>query len=179
MRAPVPHPAASSVSAQSWLQELLLRETKTYLPNTLLRDNDVTSMAHSLELRVPLVDREVFALAGRLPDDAKLNLRQGKRILRQAFADLLPQWIAKDAQKKTFTLPLMKWMRQPKWRERIHDTVLNPSARLNDHLDAREVRHLVEKFESHADSSKASWHLSQPVWMLLVLESWLRKNVGA
>jgi len=164
------------VNGHTWLQELLLRETQTYLPNTLLRDNDVTSMAHSLELRVPLVDREVFTLAGRLPDEAKLNLRQGKRVLRQAFADLLPPWIAQDTQKKTFTLPLMKWMQQPKWRERIHDTVLSPSARLNNHLDANEMRRLVKAFESSAGTGKASWHLSQPVWMLLVLESWMRKN---
>ncbi len=179
MGKPMPQPTHPSVNAHGWLQELLLRETKTYLTNTLLRDNDVTSMAHSLELRVPLVDREVFALAGRLPDEAKLNLRQGKRALRSAFADLLPPWIAQDTQKKTFTLPLMKWMRQPKWRARIHDTVLSSSARLNEHLAPREVRRLVERYESASGNSKASWHLSQPVWMLLVLEAWLRKNVAA
>lgn len=168
-----------SVSGGSWLQELLLRETQTYLPNTLLRDNDVTSMAHSLELRVPLVDREVFTLAGRLPDDAKLNLFTGKRVLREAFADLLPDWIARDTKKKTFTLPLMKWMQQPKWKERIHDTVLAPSARLYEHLDPAAVRGLVSRFESQTGSSKASWHLSQPVWMLLVLESWLQRNTAS
>lgn len=164
------------VSGATWLQELLLRETRTYLPNTLLRDNDVTSMAHSLELRVPLVDREVFALAGRIPDESKLNLFTGKRVLREAFADLLPEWIAKDTQKKTFTLPLMKWMQQPRWKQRIHDTVLSSSAKLNAHLDPAAVRGLVARYESQSGNSKASWHLSQPVWMLLVLEAWLQRN---
>lgn len=167
---------ASCESTTHWLNDLLLAETRSYLPNTLLRDNDVTSMAHSLELRVPLVDKEVFALAGRLPPDAKLSFTQGKRILRSAFADLLPPWIASNSRKQTFTLPLMKWMRTPAWRARIEDTLNNPHATIRSHLNWEAAKPMISAYFAHADDSKTSWHLSQRVWLLFVLEHWLQCN---
>ncbi|MEZ0277365.1 MAG: asparagine synthase-related protein, partial [Roseimicrobium sp.] len=164
----------SQRAPDGWLNQLLLLETETYLANTLLRDNDVTSMVHSLELRVPLVDREIFTLAGRIAPDAKLNMQGGKRILREAFADLLPEWIAKDTAKKTFTLPLMKWMRQPRWKERIMDTLTSREARDRGWLDASEVdRHLKRYYTATLDDKRA-WRLSQTVWLMFVLESWAR-----
>jgi len=134
----------------SWLNQLLLLETETYLANTLLRDNDCTSMAHSLELRVPLVDQ----------------------ILREAFSDLLPEWLNHDTQKQTFTLPLMKWLRTPQWKSRILDTLKNPRA-----VDAHAARRLTDRYFADTTDSKAAWHLSQPVWMLFVLEEWAARNV--
>jgi asparagine synthase (glutamine-hydrolysing) len=163
------------ISHADWLKELLLRETHTYLPNTLLRDNDVTSMAHSLELRVPLVDKEVFQLAGQISSDAKLNLRQGKRVLRAAFRDLLPPWINEDAQKKTFTLPLMKWMREPKWQERIRDTLAADEGKT---FEPTATRQITQRYFSDRTNSKAGWHLSQPVWMLFVLAEWKQRNLA-
>ena len=156
----------------SWLHQLLLLETETYLANTLLRDNDGTSMAHSLELRVPLVDRHIFALAGRLPPEAKLSMSTGKRILREAFSDLLPDWINHDRQKKTFTLPLMKWMRQPKWKARILDTLTSQRALDRGWVSPEQTRRMLDHYFASSTDTKAAWHLSQPVWMLFVLESW-------
>jgi asparagine synthase (glutamine-hydrolysing) len=161
----------------SWLREYLLIETETYLANTLLRDNDVTSMAHSLELRVPLVDREVFALAGRLPPDSLIHFDGGKRVLREAFRDLLPEWIYEDRQKKTFTLPLMKWMRHPRWRERIHDTLTSTRSRQRDWVRPESVTWLMDRYFKSTASGKTSFALSQPVWMLFVLESWAREHL--
>lgn len=156
----------------SWLHELLLLETETYLANTLLRDNDVTSMAHSLELRVPLVDREVFDLAGRIAPAEKLSVGGGKRIIRAAFHDLLPEWIARDKQKKTFTLPLMKWMREPMWKGRIMNTLTSQACRERGLMNPRAVtQHLDRYFSSHMDDKRA-WKLSQTVWLMFVLESW-------
>ena len=156
----------------AWLHQLLLLETETYLANTLLRDNDVTSMAHSLELRVPLVDREVFALAGQIHPEAKLNMQGGKRILREAFHDLLPPWIAQDKQKKTFTLPLMKWMRHPRWRDRIMDTLTSTAARERGWLDPAEVNRHLTRYYASAIEDKRAWRLSQTVWLMFVLEAW-------
>jgi asparagine synthase (glutamine-hydrolysing) len=161
-----------------WLQELLLAETQTYLANMLLRDNDVMSMAHSLELRVPLVDRAVFELAGQIPPEAKLNALGGKRILREAFKDLLPAHIYEDKKKKTFTLPLMKWMRLPRWRERILDTLNARECRQRGWLDAKTVEKTCAAYFSSSLETKRGWALSQRVWMLYVLEAWARQNGG-
>ena len=158
----------------SWLHQLLLLETETYLANTLLRDNDCTSMAHSLELRVPLVDPEIFSLAGRLPPSAKLSMSTGKRILREAFHDLLPEWINHDKAKKTFTLPLMKWMREPKWKARIMDTLTSQQAASRGWTEHAQTEKLLHHYFASNMDTKAAWHLSQPVWMLFVLESWAK-----
>jgi asparagine synthase (glutamine-hydrolysing) len=156
----------------SWLQQLLILETETYLPNTLLRDNDVTSMAHSLELRVPFVDREVFDLAGRVAPSMKLDLRSGKRVLRTAFKDLLPEWIYNDTQKKTFTLPLMKWMRQPAWKQRVIDTLTSRRCLDRGWLKAQAVQKHLAQYHDTGLNDKRGWRLSQIVWLMFVLESW-------
>jgi asparagine synthase (glutamine-hydrolysing) len=163
----------------SWLHELLLRETQTYLANTLLRDNDWTSMAHSLELRVPLIDAEIFTLAGTIPPDAKLTPGGGKRILREAFRELLPPWIYDDRQKKTFTLPLMKWMRLPKWQQRIRDTLESRQSRERGLFDAAQVSRMCEDYFSSQLESKAAWPLSQRVWLLYVFEEWAQRNLDS
>jgi len=167
-----------SNAPDSWLHELLLRETETYLANTLLRDNDATSMAHSLELRTPLVDVEIFKLAGQMPPESKLNSRGGKQVLRAAFRDLLPPWINEDRQKKTFTLPLMKWMRLPKWQARIRDTLGSQACRERGLVDAQTTSQACESYFKSTLESKAAWPLSQRVWMLYVLEEWARRNTG-
>lgn len=163
----------------SWLKEFLLIETGTYLANTLLRDNDATSMAHSLELRVPLVDREIFSLSGRLPPESLLSWHGGKRILREAFRDLLPEWIASDTKKKTFTLPLMKWMRHPRWQQRIRDTLGSERCRSRGWINPAETARLVKRYFASSGSDKSSFSLSQPVWMLFVLESWAQRHLDA
>lgn len=176
---PMPAPPLGTRHApDSWLHELLLRETTTYLANTLLRDNDFSSMAHSLELRVPWVDVEVFALAGRIPPDAKLNTLGGKRVLRTAFRDLLPPWIYDDPKKKGFTLPLMKWMRQPRWQARIRETLGSQACRERGWTDARLTARMCEEYFKSTLESTAVWSLAQRVWQLYLLEEWARRNMG-
>ncbi|GEP44596.1 asparagine synthase (glutamine-hydrolyzing) [Brevifollis gellanilyticus] len=160
----------------SWLHELLRVETETYLADMLLRDNDVVSMAHSLELRVPLVDKHIFALSARLPPESKMTTRRGKIILREACKDLLPAHIYDDKQKKTFTLPLMKWMRTPAWRARIEDTLYSTACRQRGWLQPREVEKLCAAYFNSSVETKRGWSLSQRVWVMYVLEAWASKN---
>jgi asparagine synthase (glutamine-hydrolysing) len=123
------------------------------------------------------VDVEVFNLAGRMPPEAKLNLRRGKQVLRDAFRDVLPPWINDDSSKKTFTLPLMKWMRLPKWQARIRDTLTAQRCRERGLVAAKEVDAICARFFDSRNDTKSAWHLSQPVWMLYVLEEWARRNL--
>lgn len=169
-------PQAGQDLSQDWLKSLLLKETSTYLPDTLLRDNDFTSMAHSLELRVPCVDREIFELAGRVASADKLNLRQGKAVLRKAFEEILPPWIVEDKVKKTFTLPLMKWLQEPCWKERIYDTFQKSWFCDRGIFEIREVNKLLESLYTNKISDKRAWRLTQKVWLLFILESWVQRH---
>jgi len=85
-------------------------ETFLYMGNTLLRDADVNSMAHSLELRVPFVARPMLDLAGRIPPRLHFSGRKhGKRLLRRALADAIPTHVLQRP-KTGFSLPVNDWL---------------------------------------------------------------------
>ena len=88
---------------------------------------DKMSMAHSLELRVPYLDKEVFALAAALPAAAKANARMTKIALRQAAARTLPP--AAAARKKLgFPVPVRDWLRQEPYTSRVRAVFSRPAA---------------------------------------------------
>jgi len=95
----------------SLLQQVTWYEASGYMRNTLLRDSDVFSMAHGLELRVPLVSTQVAAAAARVDDALKLTRGRSKPLLLSAVHDLLPRatW---DRPKQGFTLPFAVFMRE-------------------------------------------------------------------
>lgn len=80
-------------------------ELTMYMRNQLLRDSDVMSMSHGLELRVPFVDRELFEKVSRVP--AHLRLRRGKQMLLDAVPEV-PEWIWNQP-KRGFVFPFEKW----------------------------------------------------------------------
>jgi asparagine synthase (glutamine-hydrolysing) len=84
-------------------------ELRTYMADVLLRDSDVFSMAHSLELRVPFVDRVLLEWLWPQPDYFKYNAHQPKKALADAVADLVPAAI-RNRRKQGFTLPFAHWM---------------------------------------------------------------------
>jgi asparagine synthase (glutamine-hydrolysing) len=164
-------------ASDSWVNVLNLLETEHHLPNVLLRDCDAMSMAHSLELRTPLVDREIFHLAGQVPPEMKLHGGINKWALREAFRPLLPPWINEDRKKKTFTLPLMTWLREPGWRDRVHDTLLSKRCIDRGWLEPRRVRAHLEEFYGSSERGRGGFGLSQRVWLMLVLESWAQSHI--
>ncbi len=84
-------------------------ELRTYMPDVLLRDSDVFSMAHSLELRVPLVDRVLLEWLWPQPAHFKYDPRYPKKALADAVADLVPAAI-RNRRKQGFSLPFARWM---------------------------------------------------------------------
>ncbi len=85
-----------------------------WLPNDILLKADKMSMANSLELRVPILDKEVFALASTIPTDYKLSHNTTKYILRKAASSRIPEaWYKRP--KKGFPVPIIKWFREEKY----------------------------------------------------------------
>jgi len=83
-----------------------------YLVDDLLVKTDRSSMAHSLELRVPFLDNEVAAMALGLSTPLKVRGLAKKRLLRQALAPLLPREILRG-RKQGFSIPVAAWLRGP------------------------------------------------------------------
>lgn len=85
-----------------------------WLPNDILLKADKMAMANSLELRVPILDKEVFALASTIPSEYKLSHGTTKYILRQAASSRIPEeWYKRP--KKGFPVPIIKWFREEKY----------------------------------------------------------------
>ncbi|QIF04490.1 asparagine synthase (glutamine-hydrolyzing) [Roseimicrobium sp. ORNL1] len=87
-------------------------EMSRYMRNQLLRDSDVMSMAHGLELRVPLLDVSLFHAVSSIP--AQYRLEQGKQLLLAAVPEI-PDWI-RNRPKGGFLFPYEQWLASPDWR---------------------------------------------------------------
>jgi asparagine synthase (glutamine-hydrolysing) len=140
-------------------------DLQTYLPNDILLKVDIASMANGLEVRCPFLDREVVDLALRLP----ASLRRGKSILRRAFRDLLPPSILGRG-KMGFGVPLTEWLRGG-LRPMLEDAMASLEKR--GLLDARGIRRLT------ADHLSCAQDHRDRLWLLLVLELWLRRFYDA
>ena len=102
-------------------------DLQLWLAGDILLKADKMSMAHSLELRVPYLDREVWALAAALPAAAKADARTTKIALRRAAARTLPA--ASAARKKLgFPVPVRDWLRQEPYTSRVRAVFSRPAA---------------------------------------------------
>lgn len=90
----------------------LLADVLSTLPNDMLHKVDLTSMANSLEVRTPFLDKRVVEFAFSLPAEAKLQKGSGKHILRETFGHLLPSTVM-TRNKKGFEVPLLELLRGP------------------------------------------------------------------
>jgi asparagine synthase (glutamine-hydrolysing) len=104
----IAEPQASSLKlkAITIADQISELELTRYMRNQLLRDSDVMSMAHGLELRVPFVDRAMLEAVAEIP--AALRLQSGKRLLTDAVPEV-PEWVV-NQKKRGFLFPYQKWL---------------------------------------------------------------------
>ncbi len=144
-------------------------ELAVYLRNTLLRDTDCMSMAHSLEVRVPLIDHVLTEKAMRLPGSWKLNGRQRKPLLVAAMGRSLPDDIL-AMPKRGFEFPWSEWLRS-ELRVEVEQTLNEPGPLLDSVLRWQGVRELWSDFLA------GRTHWSRP-WMFYVLRKWMERHLG-
>jgi asparagine synthase (glutamine-hydrolysing) len=145
-------------------------DVATYLPNDLLVKADITTMAHSLELRSPLLDHRLLEFAAALPVEMKMGGAAGKSILREAISDWLPPEIT-GREKHGFVVPVGEWMRSG-LRPLVRELLLDREARGRGLFDHREVRALLDEHDSGRDRSSQ-------LWPMLNLELWYRNWVDS
>jgi asparagine synthase (glutamine-hydrolysing) len=135
-----------------------------YLVDDLLVKTDRSSMAHSLELRVPFLDEQVTGFAFGLATPLKVRGLAKKRLLRRALAPLLPREILR-APKQGFSIPLAAWLRGP--LEPFAREVLSPAALARQGcLDPAAVTPLIEAHCSGRED------LSRQLWGLMAFTLW-------
>ncbi|WP_451917438.1 asparagine synthase (glutamine-hydrolyzing) [Adlercreutzia rubneri] len=129
--APTPWELAAPLFAEIEADEITAMQTAdilTWMQQDILLKADKMSMASSLELRVPFLDREVFALASTLPVSQRVGRHETKPALRRAAARALPAATAARP-KIGFTTPLAQWLREEPWATQVREVLNGDAAR--------------------------------------------------
>jgi asparagine synthase (glutamine-hydrolysing) len=145
-------------------------ESRSYLVNTLLRDTDAMSMAHSLEVRVPFLDLPLFEYVLGLPESVKRGHSHPKELLIAALGDLLPEEVVSQ-KKRTFTFPWENWLRGA-MRPRVAAGLADWSSVLESEISGEFALKIWGDFLG----GRTSW--SRP-WALYVLNEWVKRNLRA
>ncbi len=106
------------------MNSVFYADTQLVLPNDMLTKVDRMSMLHHLEVRVPFLDHRIAEWVFTLPEEFKVNRHQKKRLLQDAFRDLLPAELY-HRPKQGFEVPILAWMRGP-LKDRLFNDLLHP-----------------------------------------------------
>ena len=177
------YPYAYTVTGRDELGEvnrdIMLMDAEMYLPDDILVKVDRTSMAVSLESRVPMLDRDVCEFAWTLPIgylraehpsradgtvDARGN-RLGKLVLRDILYRYVPRELV-DQPKKGFAVPLARWLREPELRQWAEALLSPERIRREGYLDAEVVSSLWNEY-----TESGVWRVQ--IWYILMFEAWL------
>ena len=152
-------------------QQMMYRDTQTYLPDDILVKLDRAAMAVSLEGRVPFLDHRLVELAWRVPMSAKIKGGVGKKILRDILYRHVPKSLI-ERPKMGFSVPIGEWLRGPlrEWAENLLD-----QSRLKNEglLNVAKVRAV---WQDHLNGNESN---IPNVWALLMFQAWLECQGGA
>lgn len=158
---------ADNSPAEHPLSRVQYIDMKTYLAGDILTKVDRASMAHALEVRVPILDHELVEWMSGISPDMKLKGREGKYIFKKAMEPYLPDEIL-YRQKMGFSIPLASWFRGP-LRERVRSAILGPVLLDTGYFNQGYLREMVDQHQSGLRDYSAS------IWSLLMFESFLRQ----
>lgn len=144
-------------------------DLKTYLPGDILTKVDRASMAHSLEVRVPILDHTFVEWVSSLNPDWKLHGREGKHIFKQAMRKYLPDDIL-FREKMGFAVPLASWFRGP-LKERIRTLADAPGLGQLGLFDRNAINTMVQHHQAGLRDHSAI------IWSLVMFEASMR-NLG-
>ncbi len=153
-------------TASELLDKMLYTDLMTRMPDHLLAISDRMSMAHSIEIRPPLIDYKVTEFAASLPCDMKLRGRRLKHILRQVASRYMPQELI-DRPKQGFGFPIARWLRTD--LAKLLTTLFRESRLVELGIFRQEE---IDRLVSEHISGKADHNFR--LWILLNLEIWYR-----
>ena len=145
-------------------------DMKTWLPGDILTKVDRASMAHALEVRVPLLDHEFVEWASGVPSAMKLHGQEGKYVLKKALEPHLSHDIL-YRDKMGFSIPLASWFRGP-LREHVRQALLGSTLADTGFFNMAFLQEMVEQHQSGRRDYTA------PMWTLLMFEAFLRNCMG-
>jgi asparagine synthase (glutamine-hydrolysing) len=151
------------------LNSFLYTDVQLVLPNDMLTKVDLMSMAHGLEVRVPFLDHELVQFAFQLPLESKINSGMKKRIVQDAFRELLPAELYKRP-KHGFEVPLLKWFRT-ELRSMIENDLLDDDFVASQGIFAVEE---IRKMKRQLFSANPG-DIHARIWGLIVFQHWWKR----
>jgi asparagine synthase (glutamine-hydrolysing) len=157
------------IPAINTMNDILLADMNLVLPNDMLTKVDLMSMATGLEVRVPFLDYELVNFVFSLPSHFKIDRQIRKKILQDAFRNMLPAELY-NRPKKGFEVPLLKWLRK-EMKSLITDDLLSESF-INSQgiFNYAEIKKLKDKL-----FSKNPGDIHARIWALVVFQWWCKK----
>ncbi len=139
-------------------------DSNTYLPGDLMVKSDRMSMAHGLEVRSPFLDHNLLDYASKIPNEYSTTFKSGKMILKQAYADLIPDQITRRP-KAGFTVPIGKWINGP-LHGSTRELLLAPSSEVHKIIRPQFISQMLEQHQSR------KYDHAVRLWNLICLETW-------
>lgn len=155
------------VRGLGFAEQMMFKDTMSYLPDDILVKVDRASMAVSLEARAPLLDMRIAEYVWTLPHDLKIRDGKGKWLLRQVLSKYVPQSLY-DRPKKGFSVPIDSWLRGGlrDWAEPL----LSPNKiKEQGYLNDQYVRKIWEGHQSGRAQAGPS------LWAILMFQAWLER----
>ena len=146
-------------------------DMKTYLVGDILTKVDRASMAHALEVRVPLLDHKFIEWVSGLPSDVKLKGQEGKYALKKALEPTLPQDVLYRP-KMGFGVPLAKWFRGP-LKAKIEESLLGDTIRHSGLFNMSYIESVLAQHQSGVRDH------SVVIWTLLMFNAFLNNELHA
>ncbi len=163
------HRHASRAGTDDPLALIQYIDLQTYLIGDINTKVDRASMAHSLEVREPLMDHKLVEWMATLPSDLKLRQGEGKFLLKKAMESSLSNEVLYRP-KMGFAVPLARWFRGP-LRQRVRDVLLGPRLAETGLFSQKAIRTVLEHHEA------GTRDFSTPIWTLLMFDAFLRQIV--
>jgi len=157
------------VAGEDFINQMLYLDLKTFLPCLNLTYTDKTSMASSMEVRVPLLDHELVEMAARIPARLKLKGLTRKYILKRAAEAWLPRDIV-YRKKAGFSAPIRAWLARD-LRQVVEELLSETNIKRRGYFDYRFVRRLIDDNLSGREDN------SLKIFQLLTLELWHREFI--
>ena len=152
----------------SELNKILFRDFRFSLLGDMLVKLDRHSMANSIELRSPFLDKDLVNLAFNIPSKKKIGLLHGKLILKECYKDSFPDWYFKMP-KKGFEVPLSNWLK----RDLKHLVEESTKPNVLESLDIKNLNIISHwKKELYNGKKDNSWKL----WVLVSYYHWAKNN---
>ena len=163
------HRHARGADTEDPLALIQYLDLKTYLVGDINTKVDRASMAHSLEVREPLMDHPLVEWLASLPSSMKVQGQEGKWLLKKAMESRLPQEILYRP-KMGFAVPLARWFRGP-LRSRLRDALLGERLASTGFFNRKYIEELIDQHSSGRRDYSSS------LWTLLMFDAFLRNVV--